>query len=143
MTPSPSIVQTGASLRSLRTGDAGARVWTTFRYDPADPYAVHILFHTGEADDNSWAMGRDLLFAALTGPAGYGDVRLWPYTDVRGGEYLALALSSPDGGGLLEIPRHVITRFLGRTYRAVPSGDEPEYLDLDGTVAALLAEDAR
>jgi hypothetical protein len=124
-------------------------VWTTFRYDAADPYAVHILFHAGRngdtdgADVISWAMGRDLLFAALTGPAGYCDVRLWPYTDASGGEYLALALSSPDGAALLEVPRHTIVRFLGRTYTAVPSGDEWMYLDLDATVTALLAEDAR
>src|SRR6266704_2515858 len=54
------------------------------------------------------------------------------------GDFVALALSSPDGNALFEVPRSVLVRFLRRTYMAVPRSRETEYLDIDAAVTRLL-----
>jgi hypothetical protein len=112
----------------------------SLRYDPADPYAIHVLFHAestgGEAV--SWSFARELLMTGLDEPAGIGDVRVWPWATPRG-DFVALALSSPDGNALFEVTRSVLVRFLRRTYIVVPRGREAEYLDLDAAVTRLLA----
>jgi len=61
-----------------------------------------------------------------------------PWATPRG-DFVALALSSPDGNALFEVPRSVLVRFLRRTYVAVPRGRETDYLDLDAAVIRLLA----
>lgn len=86
----------------------------------------------------SWSFARELLVTGLDEPAGMGDVRVWPWATPRG-DFVALALSSPDGNALFEVPRSVLVRFLRRTYVAVPRGHESEYLDMDATVVRLLA----
>ena len=55
------------------------------------------------------------------------------------GDFVALALSSPDGNALFEVPRSVLVRFLRRTYVVVPRGRESEHLDVDAAVNRLLA----
>jgi hypothetical protein len=65
-------------------------------------------------------------------------VRVWPWATPRG-DFVALALSSPDGNALFEVPRSVLVRFLRRTYVVVPRGRETEYLDVDAAVNRLLA----
>src|SRR5882672_6139515 len=114
----PTTVEVETSLRLVAPDSTALAVRASLRYDPADPYAVHVLFH----DE----------------PAGIGDVRVWPWNTPRG-EFVALALSSPDGNALFEVPRSVLVRFLRRTYVVVPRGRETEYLDLDAAVSRLLA----
>jgi hypothetical protein len=86
----------------------------------------------------SWSFARELLFTGLDEPAGIGDVRVWPWNGPRG-DFVALALSSPDGNALFEVPRSVLVRFLRRTYSAVPRGHETDHLDVDNAVSRLLA----
>ncbi len=135
----PTAVEVETSLR-LVAPDATARsVRASLRYDPADPYAVHMLFHAesgGEAV--SWSFARELLVTGLDEPAGIGDVRVWPWATPCH-DLVALALSSPDGNALFEVPRTVLVRFLRRTYLAVPRGREADYLDLDTALTRLLA----
>ncbi len=50
-----------------------------------------------------------------------------------------MALSSPDGNALFEVPRSVLVRFLRRTYVVVPRGRESDHLDVDAAVNRLLA----
>ena len=68
----------------------------------------------------SWSFARELLVTGLDEPAGIGDVRVWPWATPRG-DFVALALSSPDGNALFEVPRSVLVRFLRRTYVVVPA----------------------
>jgi hypothetical protein len=63
---------------------------------------------------------------------------VWPWNTPRG-EFVALALSSPDGNALFEVPRSVLVRFLRRTYVVVPRGREADHLDVDAAVSRLLA----
>src|SRR5690606_4237851 len=86
----------------------------------------------------SWSFARELLVTGLDEPAGIGDVRVWPWTTPRG-DFVALALSSPDGNALFEVPRSVLVRFLRRTYVVVPRGQETDHLDVDAAVVRLLA----
>jgi hypothetical protein len=136
----PSTVEVETSLRLVAPDATALPVRASLRYDPTDPYAVHVLFHAESAGGEavSWSFARELLVTGLDDPAGIGDVRVWPWATPRG-DFVALALSSPDGNALFEVPRSVLVRFLRRTYVVVPRGRETEYLDLDGAVTRLLA----
>lgn len=136
----PATVEVETSLRLIAPDATALPVRASLRYDPADPYAVHILFHAESAGGEAvgWSFARDLLMTGLDEPAGIGDVRVWPWSTPRG-DFVALALSSPDGNALFEMPRGVLVRFLRRTCIAVPQGREAEQLDIDATVTKLLA----
>jgi hypothetical protein len=80
---------------------------------------------------------RELLAAGLHGPAGDGDVQVWPSDDAGLG-VLNLALSSPFGEAHFEAPREATADFLRRTYEVIGSGRESEFLDLDTELDDLL-----
>lgn len=139
--PKPATVEVATSLRLIAPDATALPVRATFRYDPADPYAVDLLFHASSADDDevSWTLARDLLVAGMDEAAGIGDVRVWPWVTPRG-DFIALALSNPaEGTALFEMPRAMLARFLRRTYVVVPRGREAEHLDVDSVVKRLLA----
>ena len=46
-------------------------------FDPADPYAVTMVFRTG-VQEVLWTFGRELLVEGLYEPTGDGDVHVWP-----------------------------------------------------------------
>jgi hypothetical protein len=84
-----------------------------------------------------WIFARELLAAGLEGPAGEGDVQVWP-TEEHGLEVLNLALSSPFGEAHFEAPRSATSAFLGQTYDMIPAGQESEFLDVDTELDELL-----
>lgn len=137
----PTTVEVETSLRLVTPDATGLPVRASLRFDPEDPYAVHVLFHAESATGEpvGWSFARELLVTGLDEPAGIGDVRVWPWNSTRG-DFVALALSSPDGNALFEVPRSVLVRFLRRTYIAVPRGRESEHLDVDAAVTRLLAD---
>jgi hypothetical protein len=49
-----------------------------------------------------------------------------------------LSLSSPSGRALFEVPLAELVEFLSRTYNAVPTGSESDYVDVDAELALLL-----
>jgi hypothetical protein len=132
-------------LRLLVPGATALPVRAGLRYDVHDPYAVLMSFHTGQPDGAGgdtvdvveWTFARQLLTDGVTAPAGAGDVQVWPST-TAGARVVCLALSSPSGKALLEIPLPELIEFLGRSYAAVPTGDEGAYLDVDAELALLL-----
>jgi hypothetical protein len=127
----------------------GPQSWTEVPallcYDAADPFAVRIAF--GDVGDGNgvvdpddggiaWLLSRELLQTGLEGPAGEGDVRLWPAhasTDV-----LFLHLRAPFGEALFELSRAAVAAFLRHTEALVPSGTESALLDLDDELHVLL-----
>lgn len=137
----PATVEVETSLRLVAPDATALPVRASLRYDPGDPYAVHILFHADSTGGETvgWSFARELLMTGLDEPAGIGDVRVWPWATPRG-DFVALALSSPDGNALFEVPRGVLVRFLRRTCVAVPRGREAEQLDMDTTVNKLLTD---
>ena len=128
----------------------GPQSWTEVPallcYDAGDPFAVRIAFgdvgdETGAVDPDeggiAWLVSRELLQAGLDGPAGDGDVRLWPAhasTDV-----LFLHLRAPSGEALFELSRAAVSAFLRQTEALVPSGTESTLLDLDDELLVLLS----
>ena len=125
----------------------GPSSWTevpaTLLYDTADPFAVRVRFGgrvgapTGGTEDGAeWMLGRDLLHAGLSHPAGAGDVRLWPARAAV--DVLFLELRAPSGHALFELSRSAVADFLRETERLVPRGAESELLRVDGELLALL-----
>jgi hypothetical protein len=122
----------------------GPRSWTdvpaVLAYDARDPFAVRIVFGdpaTAATDGVTWLMGRDLLQAGLSRPAGEGDVRLWPASATA--DVLFLHLRAPSGEALFELSRAALAAFLRGTERLVPIGEEHAALDLDDELALLLS----
>jgi hypothetical protein len=130
----------------------GPQSWTAVPaalvYDSGDPYAVRVRFGDGgEAVDSTdagpdddggveWLLSRDLLRAGLTGPAGDGDVRIWPARAAL--DVLFLQLRAPSGEALFELSAAVVGDFLRETELLVPAGQESGLLQVDDELSALL-----
>lgn len=112
---------------------AGARLITgeneelpvpaTLRYRSTDPLAVCVDFPAEVSLDGqgvTWTFARVLLEEGLTGPAGGGDVHLWPC----GGSTTVVEFHSPYGLALLQFDTPALRRFLLRTYDVVGAGQE-------------------
>jgi Streptomyces sporulation and cell division protein, SsgA len=121
---------------------AEASVRATFRYEPsANPYLVTVTFRKADAE-TVWEFARDLLAEGIDRHAGIGDVRLWPWRGGRWSRFVALSLSSPDGGALFKVPRSAVVRFLRQSAALVPVGGEEGRIDWDAIVRRM-GEEAR
>jgi len=96
-----------------------------------------MAFHVGMDYPVEWIFARDLLAAGLSGPAGEGDVRLWPSVEPDR-SVLNISLSSPYGQAQFEAPLAALTRFLLRTFEVVPEGREEEFIDTQDELNDLL-----
>lgn len=128
-------------LRLVVPGSPSLPVLATLRYDATDPYAICVSFHTG-ADGAvvEWSFARQLLTDGVTHPVGEGDVHVWPTTRA-GRPLISLALTSPSGAALFETSLDEVVEFLSRSYAAVPTGSESDYIDIDAELALLLWSD--
>ncbi|MFE5240225.1 MULTISPECIES: SsgA family sporulation/cell division regulator [unclassified Streptomyces] len=106
-------------------------------YFTDDPYAVHVTFHIGSESPVHWTFARELLVEGVFRPCGHGDVRIWP-TKVDDRGVICVALTSPDGNALLELPSTAVAAWVERTLRVVPPGTESGLLGLDAALAELL-----
>ena len=141
MTAGPASVTSEVDLRLVVPGSPALRVRARLRYDVRDPYAVMVRFHTGNGRVVEWPFARQPLPDGVPRPAGEGDVRVWPLSS-RDGQTVCLALSSPSGHALFEASLADIVEFLTESYVAVPTGAEGAFIDIDGELAALLADGA-
>ncbi|MEV0173655.1 SsgA family sporulation/cell division regulator [Streptomyces sp. NPDC050803] len=108
----------------------------TLRYASVDPLAVHIDFPPEVSLDGegvSWTFARTLLADGLRGPAGAGDVHIWPCGRAR----TVLELHSPYGLALLQFDTSALERFVLRTYAVVPAGQEDVGAAVDEGLSAL------
>ncbi len=140
MTTRPTSVSSELQLRLVVPGAASLPVRADLAYDVTDPYAVQVSFHTGSGtstDVVQWTFARQLLSDGVSVPAGEGDVQVWP-SSASGQSVVCLSLSSPSGRALFEVPLADLVEFLGRTYQAVPTGSESQYVDVDAELALLL-----
>jgi hypothetical protein len=139
----PATVTSELELRLVVPGGSPLPVVAGLRYDPTDPYAVHVGFHTGPSPDSpddevvEWTFARQLLTDGVSRDVGDGDVQVWP-SQTAGRPVVCLALSSPSGRALFEVPLGSLVEFLTRTYAAVPTGSESAHVDLDAELALLL-----
>ncbi len=139
MAPRPVTISTDLQLSLVVPGALSLPVRCGLSYDAADPYAVNVAFHTGAglgAEVVAWTFARQLLAEGLDGPAGEGDVRVWPSTS-EGERVVCLTLSSPSGSAQFELPVPELVEFLTMTYAAVPTGSESDHLDVQAELALL------
>ena len=109
-----------------------------FEYDPADPFAVSILF-TDEPTPVRWTFARDLLIEGFYEPTGDGDVHVWPCLNSEGAAVVILELSSPSGEVLVQIGSRSLSAFIHQMVAIVPPGTENSHIDLDTEINRLLA----
>ena len=133
----PVSVSAELDLRLVVPGSASLPVRADARYDVSDPYAVHMAFHTGTGEVVEWTFARQLLTDGVTRPVGEGDVQVWP-SQSGSQQIVCLALSSPSGRALFEIPLASLVEFLTKTYAVVPTGSESNHVDVDAELALLL-----
>ena len=110
-------------------------------YSSRDPYAVPASFRTGSTTAVEWVFARDLLHEGLIAPAGTGDVQVQPVP--LDPDKVQLELSSPSGHAVFTTCAKTLGDFLHRTYLAVPTGREYEWLDFDMALSDLLNDPAR
>lgn len=109
-----------------------------FEYDPADPFAVSILF-TDEPVPVRWTFARDLLIEGFYEPTGDGDVHVWPCLNTEGAAVVVLELSSPSGEVLVQVSSRALSQFIHQMVAMVPRGTEETMVDVDAEIAQLLS----
>ena len=97
----------------------GVPLTASLHYRAEDPYAIRMAFHVGMDEPVEWIFARDLLAGGMTGPAGDGDVRVWPADTPTGQRVLNLSLSSPFGQAHFEAP---LTALAGRSRMKIKFG---------------------
>lgn len=111
-------------------------VHAEFRYRSDDPFAIQLLLSVDQSPAVSWVFGRELLQGGVAGPAGIGDVQIFPVHDgtvieLRSGEQSARLLAhTPD-----------VTGFLDRTVQLVPAGSESAYFEVESDLRSLPVHD--
>jgi Streptomyces sporulation and cell division protein, SsgA len=115
-----------------------APVVTRWSYRAGDPFAVSLVVRTRHDRWVEWLVARELVAAALEGPAGIGDIRMTPQL-VQGYDIVEIEIRSGDGRAVLEVDRDLLRGFVEASYEIVALGDEAGRLDLDGELARLAA----
>src|SRR5690349_24930636 len=109
-----------------------------FEFNPADPFAVSILFKSEPAPVR-WTFARELLIEGFYEPTGDGDVHVWPCLSADGRAVVILELISPSGEVLIQVSSRELSGFLHRMTAAVAVGEESDLLDFDDELASLLS----
>lgn len=107
-------------------------------FDPADPYAVTMVFRTG-VQEVLWTFGRELLLEGRYEPTGDGDVHVWPCLSSEGSAVVIIELCSPDGELLVQAGCRSVDRFISAVLGSVPDGHESTFLDFDDELTQLLS----
>lgn len=132
-------VEQGVAAQLVVGCDYSLPVSMRLQYDPTDPYVVRAAFFVDSGEPVEWTLGRDLLANGMKGAEGYADVRIWPAV-VRGDQAMYIALGSPAGTALLEVPMRHVRTFLEDTEALVPRGTESAHIDWGVEMAHLLSE---
>ena len=125
------------SLEFVDTEGLSTPLDAEFEYDPADPFAVSILF-ADEPAPVRWTFARDLLIEGFYEPTGDGDVHVWPCLNTEGSAVVIIELSSPSGEVLVQISSRALAAFIRQMVTMVPPGSESSLVDLDAELDQLL-----
>jgi hypothetical protein len=107
-------------------------------FDPADPYAVTMVFRTG-VQEVLWTFGRELLVEGRYEPTGDGDVHVWPCLSSDGSAVVIIELCSPDGELLVQCGARSVNHFVASMLDSVPDGQESAFVDFDDELASILS----
>ncbi|MEV6176859.1 SsgA family sporulation/cell division regulator [Streptomyces sp. NPDC052016] len=130
-------VQQPARAELITSEEHDLPVPVTLGYTSGDPLAVHLHFPPEaclQDEAVTWTFGRALLEEGLRGPAGSGDVQIWPCGRTR----TVMELHSPLGLALLQFDTDALRRFLLRSYAVVAQGQEDVGAEVDRGLNALL-----
>ncbi|MFJ4616764.1 SsgA family sporulation/cell division regulator [Streptomyces sp. NPDC088812] len=133
----PVTVQQPARAELITSQERELPVPVTLRYSSDDPLAVHLDFPPEAClkdEAVTWTFGRALLAEGLDGPAGRGDVQIWPCGRAR----TVLELHSPLGLALLQFDTAALRRFLLRSHAVVAAGREDVGAAMDRGLETLL-----
>jgi hypothetical protein len=132
-------VEQAVQARIVATAGLGRDFVARLGYRPEDPFAVRLTFPPEvslDGTERAWTFARDLLAEGLRGPAGVGDVHVWPY----GPHLTVVELHSPAGAAMIRLRSVGVRAFLGRSYAAVPEGAEDARADLALLLVTLVGE---
>ncbi|MCB5905994.1 SsgA family sporulation/cell division regulator [Streptomyces pinistramenti] len=135
----PTVIDHAVQARLIATEPRARQIPAALRYDPDDPFAVLVVFPPPASLDGTevvWTFARELLTEGLRGPAGIGDVHLWPC----GPRTVMVELHTVEGLAMVQFDARDLRRFLAMAYGLVARGDEARHLDVDADLAALLRE---
>ncbi|KUJ70767.1 regulator [Streptomyces albus subsp. albus] len=133
------VIDQAVQARLIASTPEARAIPASLRYTRNDPFAVRVSFPPAASLDGSeveWVFGRELLTGGLRGPAGQGDVHVWPC----GLERTVLEFHAPEGMAMVQFDTGDLRRFLRRSYELVPRGCEARHLDLDDDLSALLRD---
>ncbi|BDM71131.1 hypothetical protein HEK616_46180 [Streptomyces nigrescens] len=134
-----SVIDHAVQARLIATAPRSRVIPASLRYDRTDPFAVRLVFPPAASLDGAevvWTFGRELLEEGLYGPAGAGDVQVWPCTS----EEIMVELRTDGGMAVVEFMAQELREFLELSYGVVAQGDEARHLDVEADLAALLRE---
>ncbi|MFG2824741.1 SsgA family sporulation/cell division regulator [Kitasatospora sp. NPDC048365] len=108
------------------------------RYDPAEPYAVHLDMQVYAGAPVRWTFARDLLATGTTTWAGGGDVSVFPdpAPDAER-DTVFISLTGEESTAVLRVPTAVVRAFLARSERIVPIGDEHHHVEVANNLRPL------
>ncbi|MGW1377763.1 SsgA family sporulation/cell division regulator [Streptomyces sp. NPDC002446] len=138
-----SVIDQAVSARLIATAPRSRVIPANLRYDRADPFAVRLVFPPAASLDGAevtWMFGRELLEEGLYGPAGAGDVQIWPGDPAGERDAVVVELHTVGGMAVVQFDMRDLRSFLIRSYEIVPKGDEAQHLDVEADLAALLRE---
>ena len=135
--PYPRIVTDDITLECVDAAGTITTVQAVLTYSPVDPFAVTATFPTATGDV-VWTFARDLLADGLSGPAGEGDVHIWPSLDASGRTTVIIELCTRDGELVAQAVSQDIAQFLSSSFAVVPAGMESDRMDVDQLIARLL-----
>jgi hypothetical protein len=138
MEPENAPISVETTFHLLVPGVAPAPVEAELTYDPEDPYAVAVLFHTGQGKVE-WMFARDLLADGLLTPSGEGDIMVRPAADDPA--RVLLELNAPTGFAILTAEAEDVAEFLDLTYDVVQPGEEDLWIDFDRELAKMVFTD--
>jgi hypothetical protein len=128
------VIKVATTFDLLAPGAESAPIAAELRYDPDDPYAVSVSFHTGQGEVE-WMFGRELLADGLITRTGEGDIAVRPAPEDP--ERVLVELDAPTGFAVLSGLSEDIAEFLDLSYDVVSPGEEELWIDFDRELAKL------
>jgi len=128
------VITVATTFDLLAPGSDSSPIEAELRYDPDDPYAVAIGFHTGQGEVE-WMFGRELLADGLITRTGEGDIAVRPAPEDP--ERVLMELDAPTGFAVLSGLSEDIAEFLDLSYDVVSPGEEELWIDFDRELAKL------
>jgi hypothetical protein len=122
-------------------GGDGVLIDVTLSFDPADPFAVTAMLHSGSGTVQ-WTFGRDLLVDGMHQPAGDGDVLVRPGLDYAGHSAVIIELRAPQGSFMGQLATRELGPFVRDMLDVVPPGAESGLVDVEALVEQLLRPDS-